>query len=195
MVHRSASRAKSLLLLMLGVALAVPAAASMEPADPSRRLQVSVLPVDLASDDRAVSQRASALIQERLREAFFQEGGYGIVERSDPAILGLILSELGFQNGGMVAPQEARQLGKLAGIEAFVVTRGDLKVRMTGSVLSLRVRLIDVQTSRLLGLFQVSSRGGARLDPGRSVAEAVASAMRSLAQQLRDFRPPSAEPM
>jgi len=95
------------------------------------------------------------------------------VERSDPAILGLILSELGFQNGGMVAPQEARQLGKLAGIEAFVVTRGDLKVRMTGSVLSLRVRLIDVQTSRLLGLFQVSSRGRARLDPGRSVAEAV----------------------
>ena len=176
-------------MLMLGVALAAHAAA------PVRRLQVSVLPVDLASDDRAVAQRASALIQERLREAFFQEGGYGIVERSDPALLGLILSELGFQNGGMVAPQEARQLGKLAGIEAFVVTRGDLRVRMTGSVLSLRVRLIDVQTSRLLGLFQVSSRGRARLDPGRSVAEAVASAMRSLAEQLRDFHPPSAEPM
>jgi hypothetical protein len=97
-------------MLVLGLALAAPAAT------PSRRLQVSVLPVDLASDDRTVSRRASALIQERLREAFFQEGGYGIVERSDPAIRDLILSGLGFQNGGLVAPQEAQQLGKLAGI-------------------------------------------------------------------------------
>ena len=178
-------RPACLLLLALALAVAAPA--------PARNLQVSVLPVDLASDDRAVAGQARELIQARLQDAFFREGGYGIVERSDPAILGLILSELRFQNGGMVAPQEARQLGKLAGIEAFVVTRADLSVRMFGSVLSLQVRLIDVQSSRLLGLFQVRARGRARLDPGRSVAEAVASAMASLAAQLHAFQPPPAD--
>jgi hypothetical protein len=154
-----------------------------------------VLPVDLASDDRKAARNASAMIQERLQETLFQAGGYGIVERSDPAVLGLIMSELGFQNGGLVAPQEARQLGKLASIEAFVVTRGDLRVGLFGSVLSLHIRLIDVQTSKLLGLFQVRSKGRARLDPGRSVADAVAAAMQALVLQLRDFQPPSAESM
>ncbi|MDR3669898.1 MAG: hypothetical protein P4L36_03585 [Holophaga sp.] len=192
MSHPRAFRARCLLLLFLCLGLA---AAPVQDPGAARRLQVSVLPVSLFSDNRTEARNACALIHERLQEVLFQEGGYGIVERSDPAMLGLILSELGFQNGGLVAPQEARQLGKLAGIEAFVEARGDLTVGLFGTVLSLRVRLVDVQTSKLLGLFQVRSKGRARLHPGRSVADAVASAMQALLLQLRDFRPPSAESM
>jgi hypothetical protein len=195
MAHRPTSRTWRLFPLFLGLGLAAAPFQGMVPAASPRRLLVSVLPVTLASDDRAVAKGASTLIQERLKDVFFREGGYGIVERADPAILGPILSELAFQNGGLVAPQEAKALGRLAGIEAFVVAGGNLSVGMFGSVLSLRVRLIDVETSKLLGLFQVRSRGRARLDPGQSAAEAVAEAMQSLVQQLRDFRPPSSESM
>ena len=195
MPTRPPFRTWCLLPLLLGVGLWAAPVRGADPGASPRRLQVSVLPVRLASDDRRMAGAASTLIQDRLKDAFFQEGGYGIVERADPAILGPILAELGFQNGGLVSPQEARTLGKLAGIEAFVVAGGELTVGMFGSVLCLRIRLIDVETSKLLGLFQVRSKGRARLNPGQSVAEAVASAMQSLAMQLRDFRPPSAESM
>ena len=195
MATRLPFRIRPLLPLFMGLGLAAAPIQGPDPAVLPHRLQVSVLPVNLASDDRAEAKNASSLIQDRLKEAFFRDGGYGVVERGDPAILGQIMSELGFQNAGLVAPREAKELGKLAGVEVFVVAGGELTVGMFGSVLSLSVRLIDVETSRLLGLFQVRSRGRARLNPHRSVAEAVATAMQSLAVQLHDFRPPSAESM
>ena len=114
-----------------------------------------MLPVRLRSDDRRVAGSASALIQEGVQDTLFQEGDFAIVERSDPAILGPILAELDFQNAGLVAPQEVLALGKLSGIQAFVVVGGSLSVSMFGSELSLRIQLIDVETSRLLWLFQV----------------------------------------
>ena len=195
MATRLPTRTWRLLPLFLGLALMAAPLRGTDPAAPPRRLQVSVLPVSLSSDDRRVASTIGSLIQDRLKDAFFQEGDYGIVERGDPAVLGPILSELEFQNGGLVAHREARELGKLAGIEAFVVAGGELSVGMFGSVLSLRIRLIDVETSKLLGLFQVRSRGRARLNPRQSAAEAVASAMQTFAAQLHDFRPPSAESM
>jgi len=184
-----------LLPLFLGLALMTAPLRGTDPALPPRRLQVSVLPVTLSSEDRTVAGTTSALIQDRLKDTLFQEGGYGIVERGDPAVLGPILAELGFQNGGLVAPRESRELGKLAGIEAFVVAGGELSVGMFGCVLSLRIRLIDVETSKLLGLFQVRCKGRARLNPRQSAADAVARAMDSFAAQLRDFHPPSADSM
>jgi hypothetical protein len=66
---------------------------------------------------------------------------------------------------------------------------------MLGSILTLRVKLIDVESSKLLGLFQVRSRSRARLNSRRSVREAVAGAMASLAAQLRDYHLPPADSM
>ena len=204
MPHRPATRTRYRLLfaleLLLGVAAAAgtapPEAAPPPPAEAaaaSHRLQLAVLPVDLAAADSAAARAARAQLQERLPDLLFQEGGYGVVERMDPAIQGPIMAELAFQNGGLVAPQEAKELGRLAGIDVFVAAGGDLTAGMWGSVLTLRVRLIDVQTSKLLGVFQVRGKGRPRLDAGRSAQEAVGAALDALAQQLRAFRIPSAE--
>jgi hypothetical protein len=200
MDRRLAHRTWCLFLLAMGLGLARLSGteASVQepvPAAPVHRLRVGVLPVLLTADDRDLTDAAKALIHDQLSDMLFRQGGYGIVTRTDPALLGQIMSELEFQNRGLVAPQETKALGRLAGIEVFVLADGELSVRMLGSTLTLRVRVIDVETSKLLGIFQVQCKGRARLDANRSMREAVTAAVDSLAQQMREFRPPSADSM
>lgn len=185
MAHRLPFRTCPLLLLLLGLAAAPLPCAPVQ--GPGHRFQVAVLPPELDSNNGTVARNADRLIQERLQDALFQQGDFDVVERTDPAILESILAELRFQNDGLVAPQDTRNLGKLAGIEVFISAAGELRVGLLGCTLSLRVRLIDVETSKLVGLFQVHGKGRARLDPNRSMREAVGAAMDDLAGQLRGF--------
>jgi hypothetical protein len=197
MAHRSSSRSRCFALLFLGAALAPqPRAEQPLPTSaPAHRLRVGVLPVTLTSDDRALADSAEAQIQEELGDLLFRQGSYGLVERTSPTLVDRIMAELEFQNGGLVAPQETKALGRLAGIEVFVQAEGELSVKMLGSILTLRVKLIDVESSKLLGLFQVRSRSRARLNSRLSVREAVTGAMASLASQLRDYHLPPADSM
>jgi hypothetical protein len=170
------------------LALAPGLAARSAPEPSSRRLRLGVLPVAITSGHRDLAASTAALVRELLGNVLFQQGGFGIVERTDPRLLGRIMGELEFQNRGLVAGQDSKALGRLAGIDAFVLTDGELSVRLLGTGLALRVRLVDVETSQLLAVFQVQGRGRPRLSTWRSAREAVAAAMAALAEQLRGFR-------
>jgi hypothetical protein len=154
-----------------------------------------VLPVAITSEHRDLAAGTANLVQDLIGSVLFQEGGFGIVERTDPRLLGRIVGELEFQNQGLVADRDTKALGRLAGIEAFVLTDGELSVRVLGTGLDLRVRLVDVETSKLLAVFRVRGRGRPRLTAWRSAREAVAEAMDELAGQLRHFRLPAVDGM
>lgn len=185
------------LLLALGPGLAVRGAAGTPPAAgtpvPARcRLRLGLLPVAITSEHRDLAASTANLVHELLGSVLFQEGGFGIVERTDSRLLGRIVDELEFQSQGLVAEPDSKALGRLAGIEAFVLTDGDLTVRVLGTGLDLRVRLVDVETSKLLAVFRVRGRGRPRLTAWRSAREAVSEAMDDLAGQLHRFRLPAA---
>jgi hypothetical protein len=188
------------LVLALGTGLSVPARAGAPPAAGApaparRRLRLGLLPVAITSEHRDLAASTADLVHELLGNVLFQEGGFSIVERTDPRLLGRIVDELAFQNQGLVAEPDGKALGRLAGIEAFVLTDGDLTVRVLGTGLDLRVRLVDVESSKLLAVFRVRGRGRPRLTAWRSAREAVGAAMDDLASQLHRFRLPAADGM
>ena len=157
-----------------------------QPADPppSGTVGISILSIELSSDDKDVAKAARRVLQEQLRDVFHARGRYHWVERADPKMLEQILEELKFQNSGLVASEEAKNLGKLAGIGVFVVVTGDLSVGMFGCNLTLKVRTIDVESSRLMSIYTLQSKGHFRLDPNKSAEDAIAKAMKAFANEL-----------
>jgi len=148
------------------------------------KVAVSVLPPELTSDDRDAGLAAKKALQEGLVTLLHRDGRYQVVERTDPKVLDRIMAELVFQNGGLVADQEAKRLGELAGIEVFVWVNGDLSMGFRGSILTLRARFIDVETSKLLEVFEVTGHGKPALDPDRSAKDAVAQGLKELALKI-----------
>ena len=145
---------------------------------------ISILSVDLSSDDRDVANHAKQVITEQLRDVFHANGHYHWVERADQKMLERILSELKFQNSGLVASDEVKNLGNLAGIGVFVVVSGDLSVGMFGCDLALKVRLIDVESSKLISIYDIKSKGKFRIDPNKSAEDAISKAMKDLALKM-----------
>jgi hypothetical protein len=134
--------------------------------------------------DAEACRSAAQSLQNGLLALLKQDDRYQVVTRTDPQVLEQLEAELRFQNGGLVADEEVQKLGKLAGIEIFVWVNGEVRGGFLGSSLTLRVRFIAVETSKLLAFFEVSTRGKPALGPERSVSDAVAKGLKSLAVLL-----------
>ena len=86
-------------------------------------------------------------LAEDLTTRLFVAGGFEIVERT---LLNKVMTELKLGGSGAIDPDQAKQIGKVAGVDAIV----------TGSVTDLQssvavnCRVIDVQTGRVFGAAQ-----------------------------------------
>lgn len=156
--------------------------------NPGSTVGVSILSIELSSDDRDAATAARKAIQDQLRDVLHASGRYHWVERADPKMQERIMKELAIQNSGLVASEEARNFGRLAGIGVFVVVTGDLSIGMFGSTLALKVRMVDVETTKLLRIHEFKTKGPFRMDPNKSAEEAVSEAMKALAVEFK-FNP------
>jgi TolB-like protein len=106
--------------------------------------RIAVLPF------RELDGRASVLgtfIAEELVTNLFMLGGMEIVER---AMLDRVLGELKLAQTGVIDPETAKQVGKIAGVDAIVTgSITDLQ-----SYVALNCRLIDAQTGRIFAAAQ-----------------------------------------
>jgi curli biogenesis system outer membrane secretion channel CsgG len=88
-----------------------------------------------------------AFVAEELTTKLFTAGAFDIVERQ---MLNKVMAELKLGNSGVIEASDAKQIGKLAGVDAIVTgTVTDLQ-----STIAVNCRLIDVQTGRILGAAQ-----------------------------------------
>ena len=181
-------------LLLLGWVPVFPQALAVHPAlvqvagvrqEAATRRIVSVIPpVELDSDDSAVSKRLKKVLVAELERTLDRSGRYRIAERTDPAMLVRILDELAFQNSGLVATDQAKALGQLAGIDTFVRVRGRLDVGWRKCRLRLECHFIEVETSLRMAMLEVQAEGMGSFDPDRSAEDAVHKAMEQLAGKL-----------
>lgn len=106
--------------------------------------KIAVLPF------RELDGRATVLstyISEELVTDLFVIGGLEIVERS---LLDRLLGEMKLGQSGVIDPETARELGKVAGVDAIVTgTITDLQ-----SYVALNCRLIDAQSGRIFAAAQ-----------------------------------------
>jgi len=109
-----------------------------------RKQKIGVLPfVEL--DGRPTM--LGAFLSEELTTKLFTAGGFEIVERT---LLGKVMAQLKLNASGAIDADQAKQIGKLAGVDAIVTgTITDLQ-----SSIALNCRLIDVLTGRVFGAAQ-----------------------------------------
>ena len=88
-----------------------------------------------------------AFLAEELTTKLFIAGGFEIVERAQ---LTKVLAELKLAGSGAIDPDQAKQIGKLAGIDAIVTG----SVTDLQSTIAVNCRVIDVQTGRVFGAAQ-----------------------------------------
>jgi hypothetical protein len=102
-----------------------------------------------------VSEGEASLITDRLRMEIFQTGMVEIMEREQ---MQQVLQEQGFQNSG-VCDEEAClvQMGQLLGVERMI--SGSLG-RLGKSMYMLNLRIIDVETGKLIAVESADARGG-----------------------------------
>lgn len=94
-------------------------------------------------DLQGVTSELGRFIAGRLTTRLAQSPKFLVIERQR---LGQVLAELRFSMSDLVDPNKAKQLGKMAGVEAIVVgTIADL-----GSQLDVDARLIELETTRML---------------------------------------------
>ena len=89
----------------------------------------------------------SSYISEQLVTDLFTIGGLEIVER---AMLDKLLGELKLSETGLVDPETAKKVGKVAGVDAIVTG----SITDFQSYVALNCRLIDTQTGRIFGAAQ-----------------------------------------
>lgn len=146
---------------------------------------VSILSIELSSDDKDAATAAKKAIQEQLRDVLHASGRYHWVERADSRLQERIMKELALQNSGLVASEETRNFGRLAGIGVFAVVSGDLSIGMFGCTLALKVRMVEVETTKLLQIYEFKTKGPFRMDPNKSAEEAVTEAMKALLVEFK----------
>jgi len=166
--------------VLLGLALAGLTVRAVPPPRPG----LSLVRLEVDSNDRDVARTVRRILQERLPAVCLESGRYRLPARTDPKLFGQIQAELKFQ-ARMVDPAEARALGRMAGIGVFMVAAGSLEVGLRGCDLVLTVRLIDVESSDTLRIWTLHGHGSFHLDPARSGAEAAAAVVDAFALALK----------
>jgi TolB-like protein len=136
------------------------------------RIAVTDLP-----DLQGVTSDLGRYVAERLTSRMIQSGRFRVIERRR---LGQVLNELRFSMSDLVDPAKAKQLGRLAGVDALVVG----SVSDLGNSVEVDARIIEVETSNMLlaatATISKDDTVKAMLDRGR-VAPAEAQARTPLA--------------
>jgi hypothetical protein len=175
--------------VLVGLALAGLPVRAVPPTRPG----LSLVQLDVDSNDRDVARTVRRILQERLPAVCLESGRYRLPARTDPKLFAQIQAELKFQ-ARMVDPAEARALGRMAGIGVFMVAAGNLEVGMRGCDLTLTIRMIDVENSDTLRICTLHGHGGFHLDPTRSGAEAANAALDAFALALLSTPDPKEGP-
>jgi hypothetical protein len=158
-------------------------------ATPPPRPGLSLLRLEVDTNDRDAARRVRSILLERLPAVCLESGRYRLPARTDPKLFALLQAELKFQ-ARLVDPAEARALGRMAGIGVFMVAAGDLEVRLRGCDLTLTIRLIDVESSDTLRTCTLHGHGSFHLDPARSGAEAANAILDQFALALQSTPDP-----
>jgi TolB-like protein len=104
-----------------------------------RKTKVAVLPFKELQGQPTV---LGTYIAEELVTALFEHPGFSIVERT---MLDKVVGELKLDQTGLIDPETAKRVGRIAGVDAIVTgTITDL-----ASYVSLNARLIDAQTGQI----------------------------------------------
>jgi len=97
----------------------------------------------LELDAKGVSTSDASIITDRLRVELFNSNNYIVLERDK---MNEILSEQGFQFSGCTTDECAVEVGKLIGVQQMIGG----KIGKIGNLYTISVRIIDVQTGKVL---------------------------------------------
>lgn len=104
--------------------------------------QISIAVLEL--DGKGLSEMEASILTDRLRHELFQTGRYRVVERD---MMGEIIDEQGFQLSECTSTECMVEIGRLLGVDQMVGG----SVSKFGSMYSISVRLISVETGEILG--------------------------------------------
>ncbi|MCK4641765.1 MAG: DUF2380 domain-containing protein [Candidatus Marinimicrobia bacterium] len=104
--------------------------------------QISVAVLDL--EGKGLTELEASILTDRLRHELFQTGRYRVVERD---MMGEIIDEQGFQLSECTSTECMVEIGRLLGVDQMVGG----SVSKFGSMYSISVRLINVETGEILG--------------------------------------------
>lgn len=124
-------RLRGFLVLLAAVAISTAAAA---------KTNIAVLDLDMSS---GVSESYRSVLSDRLRLELFKTGSFTVVERST---MEDILAEQSLQLSGCTSTECAVEVGKVLGVTEMVAG----SVGQVGSVYTVNVRLIDVETGAVI---------------------------------------------
>jgi len=107
--------------------------------------KIAVLPFKELEGQRTV---LGSYLAEELVTALFENPGFSIVERT---MLDRVIGELKLDQSGLIDPETAKRVGKIAGVDAIVTgTITDL-----ASYVAVNARLIDAQSGRIFAAAEV----------------------------------------
>lgn len=104
--------------------------------------QISIAVLDL--EGKGLTELEASILTDRLRHELFQTGQYRVVERD---MMGEIIDEQGFQLSECTSTECMVEIGRLLGVDQMVGG----SVSKFGSMYSISVRLISVETGEILG--------------------------------------------
>jgi len=104
--------------------------------------QISIAVLDL--EGKGLTELEASILTDRLRHELFQTGRYRVVERD---MMGEIIDEQGFQLSECTSTECMVEIGRLLGVDQMVGG----SVSKFGSMYSISVRLINVETGEILG--------------------------------------------
>ncbi len=108
--------------------------------------------LDLQGD--GVSKSAAKTLSERLRSKLVNTGAFHVLEREQ---MDEILGEQGFQQSGCVSDECLVEIGRLVGVEQMIGG----SIGKIGQTYTLDLRIIDVQSGRILKTVSDDYRGDA----------------------------------
>ncbi len=104
--------------------------------------QISIAVLDL--EEKGLTELEASILTDRLRHELFQTGRYRVIERD---MMGEIIDEQGFQLSECTSTECMVEIGRILGVDQMVGG----SVSKFGSMYSISVRLISVETGEILG--------------------------------------------
>jgi len=101
-----------------------------------------------------ISKSGAATLTDRLRSELVNLESYIVLERGR---MDDILKEQGFNQSGCTSSECAVEAGKLLGVQQMVAG----EIGKVGNVLTLDIRMIDVETGKILNAYQFDYKGDA----------------------------------
>ena len=129
-------------------------------------------------DGKGVSQSEASTLTDRFRDELFKVESYSVLER---ALMENILTEQGFQQSGCGSNECVVDAGNMLGVQQIVGG----SVGKVGNVFSVSVRIIDVESGRVLNI--------ANYDHVGELGYLLTYGMKVLANDISGLEPPLEE--